>query len=174
MGAELSRAAHHPEIGNNLVSYNVVNPRHTYEIEQELSAIGANPTVVHFTSTYVPIVRGILDMCHVFPTGKVARNTLLDLYRSFYREHPFVEVYDQPRETGTSWQYKPYPWVSAVSGTNYCFIGLDVDPERKRIVVFSALDSVGKGGAQAGIENMNIMAGLDRMAGLARRGLHPA
>jgi N-acetyl-gamma-glutamylphosphate reductase len=30
-----------------------------------------------------------------------------------------------------------------------------------------------KGGAQAGVENMKIMCGLERTAGLSRRGLHP-
>ena len=38
-GAELHRAAHHPEIGNNLVPYNVVGHRHTFEMEQELGAL---------------------------------------------------------------------------------------------------------------------------------------
>ena len=45
---------------------------------------------------------------------------------------------------------------------------------RGRIVVFSVLDSIGKGGAQVGVENMNLMFGLDRTAGLQRRGMHPA
>ena len=66
-GAELSRAAHHPEIGNNLVPYNVVGHRHTYEMEQELSLLAGKDVSVHFTPLYVPIVRGILDICHVFP-----------------------------------------------------------------------------------------------------------
>lgn len=30
-GSELDIAIHHPEIGNNLVPYNVVDHRHTYE-----------------------------------------------------------------------------------------------------------------------------------------------
>ena len=94
--------------------------------------------------------------------------------RLFYRNEPFVMVYDLPREQAVAWQYKPYPWVSAVAGTNYCFIGLDVDEARRRIVVFSVLDSIGKGGAQVGIENMNLMFGLERTTGLLRRGLHPS
>jgi N-acetyl-gamma-glutamyl-phosphate reductase common form len=172
-GAELHRAAHHAEIGANLVAYNVVGHRHTFEMEQELGMLAKRPVKVHFTPTYVPIVRGILDVCHVFPTRTVKRAELLDLYREFYRDEPFVLVYDLPKEAGSSWQYKPYPWVSAVAGTNFCYIGLDVDEVRGRVVVFSALDSIGKGGAQAGVENMNLACGLDRTAGLTRRGMHP-
>ncbi len=63
--------------------------------------------------------------------------------------------------------------MSAVAGTNYCYVGLDIDAERGSIVVMSVLDSVGKGGAQVGIENLNIMAGLQRTDGLLERGLHP-
>ncbi len=172
-GAELARPAHHAEIGNNLVPYNVVGHRHTLEMEQELSAVAMRAVRVHFTPVYVPIVRGILGICHVFPDRPVRRETALDAFRAFYRDAPFVHVFDLPAEDGAAWQYRPYPWVSAVIGTNHCHIGLDVDHERGRIVVFSALDSIGKGGAHAGIENMNLMFGLPRTAGLERLGSHP-
>ncbi|MCZ6643668.1 MAG: N-acetyl-gamma-glutamyl-phosphate reductase [Gammaproteobacteria bacterium] len=173
VGAELARAAHHPEIANNLVAYNVVGHRHTFEMEQELNALSQSPVHVHFTPVYVPITRGILSICRGFLNTPTSRQDLLDLYREYYQPHPFVEIYDLPKEPSASWQYKPYPWVSAIAGTNYCHIGLDVDEERNSLVVFSALDSIGKGGAQAGIENMNLMFGLDRTTGLTRRGLHP-
>jgi N-acetyl-gamma-glutamylphosphate reductase len=101
------------------------------------------------------------------------REALFELYRDFYKRHPFVLIYDLPKDENTSWQYRPYPWVSAVAGTNFCYIGLDIDEQRERIVVLSVLDSIGKGGAQVGVENMNIMFGLDRTTGLARRGMHP-
>jgi len=172
-GAELARPAHHAEIGNNLVPYNVVDHRHSYEIEQELSLLAESQVLVHFTPTYVPITRGILAICHAFPQQKTSREQLLELYRDFYRDQEFVLVVDRAREPGVSWQYKPYPWVSAVNGTNYCQIGIDYDQRRNTVVVFSVLDNVGKGGAQVGIENMNIMFGLDRGLGLRRRGLHP-
>ncbi|MDH5327045.1 MAG: N-acetyl-gamma-glutamyl-phosphate reductase [Gammaproteobacteria bacterium] len=174
VGAELSQAAHHPEIGNNLVPYNVVDHRHSYEMEQELSLLnGNNPVSVHFTPVYAPLVRGILNICHVFPLKTVSRTALLQRYREYFEEHEFIKVFDRPFETGVSWQYKPYPWVSAVNGSNYCYIGLDVDERRNRVVLFSVLDSLGKGGAQVGVENMNIMFGLDRASGLRSRALHP-
>ncbi len=174
VGAELSRAAHHPEIGNNLVPYNVVNHRHTYEMEQELSLLASKHVTVHFTPVYVPVVRGILDICHGHYSKSISRDEVLSLYRDFYKDSPFVKVYDLPREESGSWQYRPYPWVNSIAGTNYCFIGCDIDESRKRIVVFSVLDSVGKGGAQVGIENMNLMFNLDRKTGLTKLGLHPA
>ena len=172
-GAEFSRAIHHPEIGGNVMLYNVVGHRHTYEMEQELTGIAHRLVRVHFTPCYVPIVRGIVDICRCFPSESVSRVQLLEIFRQFYAGQPFVKVYDQPRDEEDAWQYRPYPWVSAVAGTNYCYVGMDVDAERHSIVVMAVLDSVGKGGAQVGIENLNIMAGFERTAGLLDRGLHP-
>lgn len=173
VGAELWRGAHHPEIGNNLVPYNACGHRHSFEMEQELSLVAGSEVTVHFTPVYAPIVRGILDVCHGLLDAPLRRSDALDLYRDFYRDAPFVFVHDSPPEEGASFQYRPYPWVSAVAGTNYAFIGLEVDERRGRIVVFSVLDSIGKGGAQVGIENLNLMLGLPRESGLSRRGLHP-
>ena len=172
-GAELDITMHHPEIGNNLVPYNVVDHRHTYEIEQELSALSNSKVTIHFTSTYVPITRGILAICHCFPTRMVSRSELLRIYRGFYSGEHFTKVFDMPKDPNASWQYVPYPWVSAVSGTNFCQIGLDVDEKRNRVVVFSVLDSVGKGGAHAGVQNLNLMFGLKEDTGLKRYGSHP-
>lgn len=172
-GAETDRAIHHPEIGNNLVPYNVVDHRHTYEIEQELGRIGNTAVSAHFTSTYVPITRGILDICHCFPKKKISRNELLDIFKQFYRNEFFIKIIDLEKEENASWQYAPYPWVAAASGSNFCHIGLDVDERRGRIVVFSVLDSIGKGGAHAAVQNMNLMFGLDETTGLTRTGLHP-
>lgn len=172
-GAETDRPIHHPEIGNNLVPYNVVNHRHTYEIEQELGLLSDHPVSIHFTTTYVPITRGILDICHCFPLRKINRTQLMDLYQDFYGGETYIKIIDLPKEPGASWQYVPYPWVSAVSGTNYCHIGLDIDEVRGRIVIFSVLDSIGKGGAHAAVQNMNLMFGLEETTGLRRYGLHP-
>jgi N-acetyl-gamma-glutamyl-phosphate reductase common form len=174
VGAELWRGAHHPEIGNNLVPYNACGHRHTFEMEEQLSAVAGREVTVHFTPVYAPIVRGILDVCHGLLQAPLAREAALELFREFYRDAPFVRVHDLPPEEGTAFQYRPYPWVSAVAGTNHAFIGLEVDEARGRIVVFSVLDSIGKGGALVGIENLNRMFDLPRDAGLSRRGLHPA
>jgi len=173
IGADLCRIAHHAEIGNNLIAYNVVGHRHTFEMEQELGGLSRSKVKIGFTPVYVPIVRGILDICHAFSNKKVSRAEIMALYTEFYRNEYFVKVYDLPKEEGASWQYKPYPWVNSVSGTNFCFIGLDVDEARGRIVVLSVLDSIGKGGAHAGIQNMNLMFGFDETTGLVRHGLHP-
>jgi N-acetyl-gamma-glutamylphosphate reductase len=142
-------------------------------MEQELGALAQRPVQVHFTPCYVPIVRGIVNICRCFPAQRMEREHILTLFRKFYQGQPFIKIYDQPRSEQEAWNFKPYPWVSAVAGTNYCHIGLDVDEERNSIVVMSVLDSIGKGGAQVAIENFNIMSGFERTDALLERGMHP-
>jgi hypothetical protein len=49
---------------------------------------GKKKNSIHFTTTYVPITRGILAICHCSPKKAVNREQLLDLYQDFYnREH---------------------------------------------------------------------------------------
>jgi N-acetyl-gamma-glutamylphosphate reductase len=118
-------------------------------------------------------VRGVLDICHVFPERELTRSDVIELYQSFYADAPFVDVWDAPPESGATYQYRPYPWVSAVAGTNRCQLGFELDRERGRLVVLSVLDSLGKGGAHVGVENLNLMLGLPRTQGLERWGCHP-
>jgi len=50
---------------------------------------------------------------------------------------------------------------------------MDIDERRNRIVIFSVLDNLGKGGAHVAVQNMNLMFGFDETTGLKRYGLHP-
>lgn len=172
-GAEPSTPTHHSEIGNSLFPYNVVDHRHTYEIEQELSAVAGEEVIVGFTPYYCPFTRGILAGCHGFLTRNVTRAELIALYEDFYRGERFVQVLGFDKDPKASWQYLPYPAVGTVAGSNYVQIGVDVDDRRRRVVAFGALDNLGKGAASSAIQNMNCMLGLDEDAGLKGPGLHP-
>jgi len=172
-GAEPSVPTHQSEIGNSTFPYNVVGHRHTAEMEQELGAAAQRPVTINFTPYYAPFPRGILASCHGFLNRKVSRADVIDLYRSLYRGEPFVRVLAVEKDPKVSWQYLPYPSVASVAGSNYVQIGADVDEQRGRVVVFSALDNLGKGAAGSAIQNMNCMLGLPEETGLAGLGLHP-
>jgi N-acetyl-gamma-glutamyl-phosphate reductase common form len=172
-GAEPGVPTHHPEIANNVILYNVVDHRHTYEMEQELGELASADVMVHFTPSYIPITRGIVAICSVTPFETTAIDRVKEIYRTFYRDEYFVRLVEEPREAGVSWQWRPYPTVASVSGTNFCHIGLDYDPRRNRLVIFSVLDNLGKGGAHAAVQNLNLMFGLEERTGLSRYGYHP-
>lgn len=172
-GGDPKPQSHHSEIANSVTPYNVVDHRHTYEIEQELSGVAGAPVSIHFTPVFCPFTRGILSTCNGFATRDVDREAVLELYRQFYQDETFVEVISTPIDPQVSWQYLPYPNVAYLAGSNYVQIGVDVDPRRRRIVAIGALDNLGKGAASSAIQNMNCMLGLPEDTGLRTRGLHP-
>jgi len=172
-GAEPVVPTHHSEIGNSAFPYNVVDHRHTYEVEQELSGVAGAPVTIHFTPYYCPFTRGILANCHGFLTRRVSREDVLSIYRDFYMAEYFVRILTLPKEPKVSWQYLPYPSVAEVAGSNFVHIGVDVDPKRGRVVAFGALDNLGKGAASSAIQNLNCMLGLPEEMGLEGVGLHP-
>jgi N-acetyl-gamma-glutamylphosphate reductase len=98
---------------------------------------------------------------------------VIALYREFYRDEYFVRTIGIDKDPKVSWQYLPYPSVASVAGSNFVQIGADVDARRGRVVVFAALDNLGKGAAGSAIQNMNCMLGWPEETGLTGVGLHP-
>jgi len=170
-GATLDRSVHHPEMCSTVIPYNVVGHRHTYEMEEQLSLVARRSVCVHFTSHYGPFSRGILATCHAFADPLPTRDDLLDLYDAFYAEQPFVIVNRLSGSPQAAWHYESYPSVLDVASSNFCQIGMDVDPKRRRIVIFAAIDNMGKGACSAAVQNMNLMFRIDETAGISMRGL---
>jgi len=172
-GAQPETQSQHAEIGNSIFAYNVTDHRHTYEAEQELSALADERIQINFTPFYAPFSRGILAACHGFLTEHLDRGQVLDLFKDFYQDEYFIQIIDMDKEPKVSWQYLPYPSVATVAGSNFCQIGIDVDSKRGRVLVFSAIDNLVKGAAGAAVQNMNVMCGLPEETGLTMLGMHP-
>lgn len=172
-GAQPETQTHHSEIGNSIFAYNVTDHRHTYEVEQELSALAGEKISIHFTPFFAPFSRGILAACHGFIAEPMDRGQILDLFKDFYQGHYFIQILDMDKDPKVSWQYLLYPSVATLAGSNFCQIGVDVDNKRGRVMVFSALDNLVKGAAGAAVQNMNLMLGLPEETGLTMLGMHP-
>ena len=71
---------------------------------------------------------------------------LLDLYRSYYAESPFVRV------------VKHLPATKDSAFTNFCDITVRV--VRGRIVVLACLDNLIKGATGVAVQNFNLMFGF--------------
>ena len=156
-GRGVNLGVHFSEVNENFKAYNIAGThRHTPEIEQTLSDLAGEPVVVSFTPHLVPMTRGILATGYF--TLKTGRTTeqLVDLFREFYAGEPFVRV----RPAGD------LPMTKQVWGSNYCDIGLRVDPRTGRVLVISVIDNLVKGAAGQAIQNMNLLFGLPETAGL--------
>lgn len=150
------------ECDEDMRAYKVAQHRHTPEIEQELSILAQNDVVISFTPHLIPMKRGILATIYATLKDDISLEALLNIYKNFYKDEPFVHIY----ENGT------LPSTKAVAGSNHCHIGLTVDERTHRIIITSAIDNLVKGAAGQAVQNMNIMLGLNETAGLASPGYY--
>jgi len=92
-----------------------------------------------------------------------------ELYKRFFRylKEPFIRIV---KEKGGI-QRLPDP--KYVIGSNFVDIGFAYDEENQRVILFSALDNLIKGGAGQAVQNMNITFGLDESLGLNYLPVYP-
>ncbi len=167
-GPKPKDTTHFPNRESNLVAYNIGSHRHTPEIEQELSAVAGETITVTFTPHLVPMTRGILSTVYArlkqpLDSERLLPEKLLEAYRTFYIDEPFIRVLDSDE----------YPQTKSVLGSNFCDIGLDVDKRTQRVVVMAAIDNLGKGAAGAAVQNLNLMFNHNETDGLLTPGLMP-
>jgi N-acetyl-gamma-glutamyl-phosphate reductase len=156
---------HHPVRAGNLRTYKPLEHQHLPEIGETLAAAGASDLELRFVPVSAPLGRGIFATSFVELAEAWTSDRLLDLYRSFYQEHPFVRV-----------PAKRLPEVAAVSGSNHAEVGLAVGPPvagRRTATLFSTLDNLIKGGAGQAIQNMNLMLHLPETLSLEDSGPWP-
>ncbi|OTA41712.1 MAG: N-acetyl-gamma-glutamyl-phosphate reductase [Symbiobacterium thermophilum] len=160
-GRGVNLGVHFSEVNENFKAYNIAGThRHTPEIEQTLSDLAGRPVVVSFTPHLVPMTRGILATGYFTLKAERTTDQLVDLFREFYAGEPFVRV----RPAGE------LPTTKQVWGSNYCDIGLQVDPRTRRVLVISVIDNLVKGAAGQAIQNMNLLFGLPETTGLLNAG----
>lgn len=167
-GVKPTIATHHSERFGVVRPYKPVGHRHTAEIEQELSVIAGGKIHVAMSPHSVNMVRGILCTSHTSPSKSMTVPDVWRIYRSFYREEPFIRFVRDKRGL-----YR-FPDPKVLLGSNFCDIGFDLEEERRRLVVMSATDNLVKGAAGTAVQDMNLMLGFDERTGLESPGLHPA
>jgi len=136
----------------NAYAYKAEGHRHRPEIEQELAALGS-PVPVVFVPHLLPLDQGELATCYAQTTEPISRDEVQALYRERYAGEPFVRVVDKP------------PGLRDLRDSNECHIYVTVE-ERGRVLAFSAIDNIWKGASGQGVQNLNLMLGLDETEGL--------
>jgi N-acetyl-gamma-glutamyl-phosphate reductase len=151
------------EVDEGFKAYKVNEHRHGPEIEQELSVLAGSEVKVSFTPHLLPLTRGILSTIYASLIKTLSTAELIDLYNDFYKGESFIRVLGKGM----------YPNVSSVKGTNFCHIGLSVDPRTNRVIILSAIDNLVKGASGQAVQNMNLMCGLREDTALDMIALFP-
>jgi len=149
------------EVGESFKAYSVSGHRHQPEISQTLNWVSELPVDLTFVPHLVPMVRGIHATLYARLTDDV--DELQALFEARYADEPFVDVLP----AGS------HPETRSVRGTNHCRIALHRPQGGDRLVILSVIDNLTKGAAGQAIQNMNLMFGLDELAGLDQVALLP-
>ena len=164
-GIAPSAGTHHPVRAVNLKTYKPLEHQHVPEIEEALASAGAKGVSIRFVPISAPLSRGIFATSFARIDASVSEADVVALYAKAYAGEPFTRV---PK--------KRLPEVAAVSGSNYVEVGVKVGPVedgRRLVTAFSAIDNLIKGGAGQGIQNMNLVLGLDERLSLEDPGGYP-
>lgn len=143
------------ELNDNASPYGLNGHRHLPEFDQELTAVSSiGPVKCTFVPHLVPMTRGILSTCYSRIKPGTTQAQVDEMYRAFYKDEPFVTVVPTAPASKETW------------GSNETRIFPVVNQKAGLLIVISALDNLVKGAAGAGVQNMNVMMGLDETAGL--------
>jgi N-acetyl-gamma-glutamyl-phosphate reductase len=151
-GRSSDDTVHFSAMTENAFPYKTEGHRHRPEIEQELAALGS-PAPVTFVPHLLPLDQGELSTCFAQLSEPTSVEAVRALYAKRYGDEPFVHVLDGP------------PNLRAVRDTNECHVYVTVE-ERGRVMAFAAIDNIWKGASSQGVQNLNLMLGLDETAGL--------
>jgi N-acetyl-gamma-glutamyl-phosphate reductase len=143
---------HFTSMTENAFPYKTEGHRHRPEIEQELAALGS-PAPVTFVPHLLPLDQGELATCFARLRSELSRDEVQGLYSQRYEGEPFVRVLDGP------------PDLRSVRDTNECHVYVTVE-ERGGILAFAAIDNIWKGASGQGVQDLNVMLGLEETEGL--------
>jgi N-acetyl-gamma-glutamyl-phosphate reductase len=143
---------HFSSMTENAFPYKTEGHRHRPEIEQELAALGS-PAPVAFVPHLLPLDQGEMATCFAKLAEPLGRDAVQALYRERYAGEPFVRVLDRP------------PNLRALRDTNECHVYVTVE-EHGGVIAFAAIDNIWKGASGQGVQNLNLMLGLDETEGL--------
>lgn len=162
-GRGTSLTTHYCEVNEDFKAYGLPGHRHTPEIEQELSLLAGRQLLITFTPHLIPVTRGMLSTIYTVPLPGTKRETITEIYQTYYGKEPFIRVLPAGEIPRTKW----------VLGTNYCDIGFSWDQRTGRLTILSVIDNLVKGASGQAVQNMNIMLGLEETLGLPRAAMYP-
>lgn len=152
------------ETMGNVKAYNTGGKhRHTPEIIQNLAEATDKNITLSFTPVLAPMPRGILSTATAALLDGVTADQARACYEDFYRDEPLVRVLPVGQQ----------PQTKSVVGSNSVQIQVEVNQDAGVLLVTSAIDNLTKGTAGGAIQCMNLMLGIDELAGLPRAGFAP-
>ena len=100
--------------------------------------------------------RGILSTIYVDLKSGFSIKKIENLLKQFHKKNKFVKILKNDSLISTN----------DVINTNDCFISVCKTKYKNKVIIFSAIDNLIKGGAGQAVQNMNIKFGFNQNKGL--------
>ena len=156
-GKKLSLAVHFSEVNENFGAYKVNQHQHMPEIAQVLNDVSVTEEVrFTFVPHLLPLTRGLLSTIYAEKRSGVKPQEVVKAFQNAYESEPFVRF----RGEGI------FPSVRDVQYTNFCDVGVKVDPKSGRVIVITAIDNLLKGASGQAVQNMNVRFGFSEETAL--------
>jgi len=163
-GRSLDISTHFTECNESMKAYKIASHRHTPEIEEQLTKVAGEDIHLLFVPHLVPMNRGILATCYVKLKEEIHIDYIYQMYLEFYKDEHFIRLLNKGMNPETKW----------VKGSNFCDIGINIDPRTNTLIVVGAIDNLIKGAAGQAVQNMNILFNLKETTGLEGIPMFPA
>ncbi|WP_285596936.1 N-acetyl-gamma-glutamyl-phosphate reductase [Actinomycetospora sp. NBRC 106378] len=138
--------------------------RHTPEIVQNLSDLGAGEVLVSFTPVLAPMPRGILAVVSApLADPAIDASEARQVYAKAFDAEPFVHLLPEGVQ----------PATKSVVGSNSVQVQVEVDADAGRLVATAVIDNLTKGTAGGAFQSVNVALGLEETLGLPTAGLAP-
>jgi N-acetyl-gamma-glutamyl-phosphate reductase len=150
-GHNFSETSHFSWRNGNIAAYKIMEHQHLFEIKELVEKLqGSFNGCLHFIPYRGNFTRGIMVTSYFHTV--ISADSAYELYRNYYRKHPFVHVTDQN------------PSVKQVVNSNKCILYLEKHGDN--LVVISVLDNLLKGSSGQAVQNMNLIFGMEETEGL--------
>jgi N-acetyl-gamma-glutamyl-phosphate reductase len=153
-GKKPGETTHFSYRDNNISVYKPFAHQHLDEIKRTLETAGnKNLPPINFVPMRGDFPRGIFASVYTkWDADAMPLEELIEHYKAFYRESPFVFVSDKPIS------------LKEVANTNKGLLHIEL--HNGYVHITSIIDNLLKGASGQAVQNMNLMFGLDETTGL--------
>lgn len=161
-GKNPSASAHFPTINENLQVYRLNQHQHIPEIMQQLKEWDGQLDAIQFSTTLLPITRGIMVNIYAKIKHPISQSAIEQLFQQTYAQSPFVRL-----------RGATLPTIKEVVGSNFCDIGINWNPRTQIVTLVSVIDNLMKGAAGQAVQNFNKYFGFEETLSLPKYPLFP-
>ena len=152
-GVKPGATTHFSWRNNNMSVYKAFSHQHVPEICQSLKSLQSSfDGAINFIPYRGDFARGIFSTEVVAVDESLEAGYFVELYKEYYKDAAFTHYADKPID------------MKQVVNTNKALV--HVDKFGDKLLITSTIDNLLKGASGQAVQNMNIMFGVDEMAGL--------